>query len=374
MTLNMMRESAISDKLSAYQQLHGNYNYSDHPIAPLGMKVEVYRSKQSRDTTWSNHTFTGFYVGPAMEHHKCFRVYNPLTKRVVITDSLNWFPIDQFKLDLNTPTDDILTAIGILERAVTNIYMPLGNSDMMMETISNKISQNITDVKKLIVENKFENIAPTKAIIDPIVPTTLNRDNITTTMNLRSNNKNKKKAANFVKINDDIPTLEYFNKKSNSNPNNTWYQNKKFDNENSSIQSFMNNIVKINEHRKSKNAIDQYEFNITWSGPANENSWIQPNNNNEYIQQHPLFINYLTKTKDIKMLQNFTNGSFDSKFLFANNIEANKSNFISPSNDDHHGLKYLDNGKALRYSKAVKSVDSSEWIKAHSDELHRLII
>ena len=189
-------------------------------------------------------------------------MFQSITKRVVITDSLNWFPIDQFKLDLNTPTDDILTAIGILERAVTNIYMPLGNSDMMMETISNKISQNITDVKKLIVENKFENIAPTKAIIDPIVPTTLNRDNITTTMNLRSNNKNKKKAANFVKINDDIPTLEYFNKKSNSNPNNTWYQNKKFDNENSSIQSFMNNIVKINEHRKSKNAIDQYEFHV----------------------------------------------------------------------------------------------------------------
>lgn len=371
MTMNMMRESAITDKLSAYQQLHGNYDYSNNPIAPLGMKVEVYRSKASRDTTWSNHTFTGFYVGPALEHHKCFRVYNPLTKRVIITDSLNWFPINEFKLETSTPADDILTAIGMLERAVTNIYLPTHDSEMVTDAVTDNLIKNIINVKKLFTGTNEYNEGDNTNVTEPTATTTVNRDNITTNMNLRSNNKIK--TVNFVKIDDDIPNETFFNQNKNSDGNNTWYKNKIFDTTNTSINSFMNNVIKINEHRKSKDAIGQYEFNITWSGPANEKSWIQLNDNNKYIRQHQAFLNYLTKTKDIKMLKSFSDRSFDDKLLFANNIQANKTTTISPLKDDHHGLKYLDNGKPLRYSKAVKSADSSEWIKAHSDELDRLI-
>jgi hypothetical protein len=58
---------------------------------------------------------------------------------------------------------------------------------------------------------------------------------------------------------------------------------------------------------------------------------------------------------------------FESKFHFANIAAQTKP--IS----DHHGLKYLDKGKALRYFKAIKGDEKQFWINAHSDELDRLI-
>ena len=65
LTFNLLRPSAISKNISAWQQVNGAYDYFHNPIAPLGTQVEVYKSKEERTSTWDFHSYQGFYVGPA---------------------------------------------------------------------------------------------------------------------------------------------------------------------------------------------------------------------------------------------------------------------------------------------------------------------
>ena len=92
-TLNLMRASALQPHLSAYEQLYGPYNFNAHPIIPLGMQVLIHeRSKSQRSTTWSPHGLPGFYLGPAMLHFRCYRIWVTQTGAERISDTISWHP------------------------------------------------------------------------------------------------------------------------------------------------------------------------------------------------------------------------------------------------------------------------------------------
>ena len=50
MTLNMLRPSRINPKLSAYNQIWGNFNFKTMPLAPPRCRVVVHESPESRGT------------------------------------------------------------------------------------------------------------------------------------------------------------------------------------------------------------------------------------------------------------------------------------------------------------------------------------
>jgi hypothetical protein len=68
LTLNLLRGSRINPKLSAWEQLHGRYEFNRHPIAPPGIQVLAH-AKLSKRKTWDTHAFEAWYIGPAMEHY-----------------------------------------------------------------------------------------------------------------------------------------------------------------------------------------------------------------------------------------------------------------------------------------------------------------
>ena len=45
LTLNLMRQSRINPKLSAYAQLHGTHDYNAHPVATPGIQVLIHKKK-----------------------------------------------------------------------------------------------------------------------------------------------------------------------------------------------------------------------------------------------------------------------------------------------------------------------------------------
>jgi hypothetical protein len=63
MTLNLLRQSRINPKLSAYAQLEGNFDYNKTPLAPLGIKVVIHEKCGAR-RTWAPHGVDGWYLGP----------------------------------------------------------------------------------------------------------------------------------------------------------------------------------------------------------------------------------------------------------------------------------------------------------------------
>jgi hypothetical protein len=95
LTLNLLRGSRINPKLSAWEQLHGRYEFNRHPIAPPGIKVLAH-AKPSKRKTWDTHAYEAWYIGPAMEHYRCFTVWAITTRQTRVVNQLTWFPQRSF--------------------------------------------------------------------------------------------------------------------------------------------------------------------------------------------------------------------------------------------------------------------------------------
>jgi hypothetical protein len=74
MTFYLLRTSRINPRLSAWSQVHGIFDFNRTPLAPPGTRVLVHE-KPSLRGTWSPHAVDGLYLGPAMLHYRCYRVW-----------------------------------------------------------------------------------------------------------------------------------------------------------------------------------------------------------------------------------------------------------------------------------------------------------
>jgi hypothetical protein len=91
LTLNLLRQSRINPKLSAYAQLHGQFDFNRTPLAPPGTRA-VKHIKTDKRNSWAMHGELAWYVGPAMEHYRCYRLYNPRTQAYSIADTVSLHP------------------------------------------------------------------------------------------------------------------------------------------------------------------------------------------------------------------------------------------------------------------------------------------
>jgi hypothetical protein len=100
LTLNLMRGSRINPAHSAWSQIFGPYDFNSVPIAPPGIRVLVHE-RASTQGTWEPHAVDGWYVGPAMDHYRCYRVFIEETNAERITDTISWYPT---KVNIPTAT------------------------------------------------------------------------------------------------------------------------------------------------------------------------------------------------------------------------------------------------------------------------------
>jgi hypothetical protein len=87
----MLRQSRINPKVSAYAQLYGHYDFNQAPMAPPGTRVISHEKPQQR-ARWDPHGVDGWYLGPAPDHYRCYRVHINNTKADRIVDTVEFFP------------------------------------------------------------------------------------------------------------------------------------------------------------------------------------------------------------------------------------------------------------------------------------------
>ena len=90
-TLNLLRRGRSGK--SAWEDLFGVRDFNAVPLAPIGIKVVAHVPPEKR-ASWAEHGLVGYYIGPAYEHYRCFRVWIPSTKAIRVSDCLEWFPAD----------------------------------------------------------------------------------------------------------------------------------------------------------------------------------------------------------------------------------------------------------------------------------------
>ena len=87
LSLNLLRSSRINPKLSAWAQVHGAFDFNRTPLAPPGTRVLIHEPSTIRET-WAPHAVEGWYVGPALNHYRCYTIWADATSSERIANTL----------------------------------------------------------------------------------------------------------------------------------------------------------------------------------------------------------------------------------------------------------------------------------------------
>jgi hypothetical protein len=102
-TLNMLRTSRINPKLSAATHIYGQYDFNRAPMAPPGTRIIAHLTPNRR-RTWAPHGQGGWYIGPALEHYRCYTVYITKTRGERVVETVDFSP-ENFTLPFPSAQD-----------------------------------------------------------------------------------------------------------------------------------------------------------------------------------------------------------------------------------------------------------------------------
>ena len=90
LTLSHLRAYSMDKSISSYEGIYGSkFDFSAHPLNVLGVRTVALNPADKRES-WAPHGSDCFYLGAALHHYRCHRVYVPATNDIRITDSLSW--------------------------------------------------------------------------------------------------------------------------------------------------------------------------------------------------------------------------------------------------------------------------------------------
>ena len=74
MTLNIIRALRMNPKISACGLLETHFAYNIPPLELPGIKVMIHKKTQQQKS-WALYGKKSWYIGPELEHYRCYRVY-----------------------------------------------------------------------------------------------------------------------------------------------------------------------------------------------------------------------------------------------------------------------------------------------------------
>jgi len=69
--------------MSAWDHLNGPYNFDATPMGPPGYRI-ISHAKGTTRRLYDFRGSIGFYVGPSLEHYRCYKVIKNSTQHSVI--------------------------------------------------------------------------------------------------------------------------------------------------------------------------------------------------------------------------------------------------------------------------------------------------
>ncbi len=124
LTLNLLRQSKPTPKISAFAHVHGHHDYMKKPFAPLGCAVQVHVKLDDRHT-WDARADSGLNLGTSMEHHRCYRLYITKTRATRISNTVA-FQHQYITAPTISPESPVIAAAQQLTAALKG-SIPTGN-------------------------------------------------------------------------------------------------------------------------------------------------------------------------------------------------------------------------------------------------------
>ena len=116
MTLNILRQSNVAPKVSAYAYMNGPYDFNKMPLAPMGCSVQVH-DKPNKRKMWDAHSSDGWYLGTSHKHYRCFKIYKKETRAEMVSDMV-YFKHKYITMPTITKADMVIQAAKDLTQAL----------------------------------------------------------------------------------------------------------------------------------------------------------------------------------------------------------------------------------------------------------------
>ncbi len=112
LTLNLLRQAKADPSMSAYQFMHGEFDYNKMPLAPLGCAVQIHEST-NKQKMWDVHSLNRWYLGTSDKHYRCYTIYCTKTRAKRIFDTV-FFQNCYLTQPVVMPTGAMIKAMGDL--------------------------------------------------------------------------------------------------------------------------------------------------------------------------------------------------------------------------------------------------------------------
>ena len=142
LTLNLLRQSRLTPKVSAFAHVHGQHDYMKKPFAPIGCAIQTHVKADNR-RTWDTRSEPGFNLGTSMDHHRCFKVYVTRTRASRISDTV----IFQHQYITNptiSPESHVVAAAQQLATALKGNILTGNNTAEALKKSQRTLHQNCT--------------------------------------------------------------------------------------------------------------------------------------------------------------------------------------------------------------------------------------
>ena len=84
-----MQQATIIPKISAWEYFNGPFDFNTCPLAPVGFRVLILTKPATRKS-WDFRSKQGFYMGPALDHYRCYKLVKSETKQKVISATVEF--------------------------------------------------------------------------------------------------------------------------------------------------------------------------------------------------------------------------------------------------------------------------------------------
>jgi len=167
LTLNLLRQSNAVPTISAWQYVHGHFDYNKMPLAPMGCAVQLFQNSERR-TSWGANAIDGWYLLTSPEHYRCHIIYVKQTKSERVSDTV-FFKTKFLTQPTLTPADIITKALNDLTQALKGKNNQQGLDQIEALTKLNDILNNVPEPEPTQEINVPEP-EPTQEIMTPVEP------------------------------------------------------------------------------------------------------------------------------------------------------------------------------------------------------------
>ncbi len=128
LTLNLLRQATLNPQISAWEYFQGPFDFNKMPLGPVGCRVLIHAKPITRQS-WDFQAKQGFYIGPALDSYRCFKLVNADTKSQCISDTVE-FHHKYLAIPAPTPEDRIIQGLQQVPGALTGATPPTSISQV----------------------------------------------------------------------------------------------------------------------------------------------------------------------------------------------------------------------------------------------------